>query len=215
MKKLKKFLLKVWYLFRFNRSFAQDGDDIIFEEYWIADRGKKQTGFYVEIGGYHPVRFSNTYRLYLKGWNGVIVEPTPGKKALFRFMRPRDVFVPIAAGKERKTVNLEMFDEGALNRIAKAKSGKTAVVDQATTAQILKETVPDGTEIALMSIDVEGNELEVLQGNDWTKHLPAFILIEDDFFDIENPNTPTYNYLKKRQYKPIAKTRRNVLYKKM
>ena len=211
---LRKIALQIWYLFRYNKSYAQDGDDVIFSEFWMAENGKKK-GVYVEIGGYRPVRFSNTYRLYLKGWKGVVVEPTPGKKALFRFMRPRDAFVPLAAGKERKIVNLETFEEGALNRIATEKGGKTAVVDQAATAQILNETVPDGTEIALMSIDVEGNEMEVLEGNDWTKYQPEFILIEDDFFDIENPDTPTYYYLKGKGYKAIARTRRNVLYKKM
>lgn len=218
---LRQFLLQVWHLFRFNQSYAQDGEDIIFEEFWIAAYGRKKAGFYVEIGGYHPVRFSNTYRLYRKGWRGVIVEPTPGKKRLFRLMRKQDTFAPFAAGSTQEKKYLYCFPESALNRILTEKehyqrrqtNAKIITIRQETTAQILNRTVPEGTSIDLMSIDVEGFEMSVLEGNDWNKYAPKFILIEDDDFEMTAPEkSETFRFLTEKGYEPIARTRRNVLY---
>lgn len=203
-------------------SYAQDGEDIIFEEFWRAEHGD-QTGFYVEIGGYHPVRFSNTYRLYKKGWNGVIVEPTPGKKRLFEIIRPRDVFVPKAAGLTTAKKSLYTFSESALNKILDENEhanrrpigAKVVIVEQVPTNKIFEETVPKGTKIDLLSIDVEGNEMPVLKSINWLITAPNFILIEDDNFKINEPKqSETYRYLTTQGYCPIARTRRNVLYKK-
>ena len=34
----------------------------------------KNKGTYIDIGAYHPYRFSNTYLLHKKGWNGTNVD---------------------------------------------------------------------------------------------------------------------------------------------
>jgi len=34
-------------------------------------------GFYVDVGAYQPQSGSNTYKLYLKGWSGITIEPNP------------------------------------------------------------------------------------------------------------------------------------------
>lgn len=218
---LRNILLQIWYLFRFNSSYAQDAEDIIFEEFWKAENGNK-TGFFVEIGGYHPVRFSNTYRLYKSGWKGVIVEPTPGKRNLFKTMRPRDIFVQKAAGRTKQKTYLYCFPEGALNRILSEKEhnkrpqsiAQITEVEQLPTAEILNQTLPPGTKIDLMSLDIEGHEMSALQGNDWSRFKPSYIIIEDDNFDITNPTkSETFRYLSERGYTPIARTRRNVMYK--
>ena len=47
------------------------------EELFINDYFKSDTGVYLEIGGYNPFTFSNTRKLYERGWKGIIIEPSP------------------------------------------------------------------------------------------------------------------------------------------
>ena len=44
----------------------------------------KKNGFYVDIGAYHPKRYSNTHHFYIRGWRGINVDPTPGSMRAFR-----------------------------------------------------------------------------------------------------------------------------------
>lgn len=217
---MKKFLLEIWYLFRYNRSYAQDGEDIIFQEFWKAEYGNA-AGFFVEIGGYHPVRFSNTLRLYQSGWNGIVIEPTPAKWWLFALMRPRDILVKLAAGTQKQIKPFFCFPVAALNKFAtEIREYKTREfiprmlpVQQDTLENILSEKLPENKVIDLLSIDIEGLELDVLKSNDWRKYSPKFIIVEDHQFEIQCPErSKTHNFLTKMNYLAIARTRRNTIY---
>ena len=37
----------------------------------------KEKGFYVDIGCYHPIRYSNTYRMFKLGWKGMNIDLNP------------------------------------------------------------------------------------------------------------------------------------------
>ena len=67
-----------------NISYSQEGEDLILERFFEG----KEIGFFVDIGAHHPMRFSNTYIFYLKGWRGINVDATPGS------MIPRDAACP-------------------------------------------------------------------------------------------------------------------------
>lgn len=54
------------------RFSQNDEQDYILEYFKNNNNGK-----YLEIGSFHPTKFSNTRALYEKGWNGVLVEPSP------------------------------------------------------------------------------------------------------------------------------------------
>lgn len=51
-------------------SFSGAGEDIILRHLIGSD---KMDGFYVDVGSYHPMRFSNTYFFYPHGWRGINV----------------------------------------------------------------------------------------------------------------------------------------------
>jgi FkbM family methyltransferase len=46
-----------------------------------------------------------------------------------------------------------------------------------TLAQVLSENLTDDS-IDFLSVDAEGNDLEVLKGNNWEKYRPNFVLVE-------------------------------------
>lgn len=52
-------------------AYSQNSEEIFILEH-LKD---KITGKFIDIGAYHPTRFSNTRSLYEKGWSGVMVEP--------------------------------------------------------------------------------------------------------------------------------------------
>lgn len=54
-------------------SYSQFGEDRIIEAFF----GTQGKGIYVDIGCNHPISYSNTWKLYLRGWNGVCVDPNP------------------------------------------------------------------------------------------------------------------------------------------
>ncbi len=53
---------------------SEDGEEIILYNFF----GRKNTGFYLEIGAYNGVELSNTYFFEAIGWNGILIEPDPG-----------------------------------------------------------------------------------------------------------------------------------------
>ena len=79
-------------------SFSQYGEDVLLHNLRPAHRGT-----YVDVGAFHPWTHSNTYKLYLRGWSGVTIEPNPDVAPLFRQVRPRDIHLVqgIAAAPSR------------------------------------------------------------------------------------------------------------------
>src|SRR5688572_15466410 len=85
-----------WIRARTRGSFSQHGEDIIVSR-WFKQRGIR-LGTYVDIGGSHPFRISNTYLLYLSGWRGFVFEPIPRLLKQHRLWRSRDSQRGIAIG---------------------------------------------------------------------------------------------------------------------
>ena len=68
-------------------SYSQNGEDIYILKYF----NNKKKGFYVDIGAYHPKRFSNTYLLNKNNWSGVNIEANPNLIKKFLKDRPNDI----------------------------------------------------------------------------------------------------------------------------
>ena len=63
---------------RFNsKSYSQEGEDLILSRYFDGQR----EGFFIDVGAFHPIRFSNTYLFYRLGWSGINIEARPGSKS--------------------------------------------------------------------------------------------------------------------------------------
>src|SRR5262249_32770188 len=71
------------------KSYSQEGEDMILNRIF----GEKKSGFYVDVGAYHPKRFSNTYFFYKKGWRGINIDAMPGSMKPFNAKRNRDINV--------------------------------------------------------------------------------------------------------------------------
>ena len=75
-------------------DFSQLGEEKIIHNILLRISSKfKIQQHYIDIGGFHPILQSNTYKLYQKGWSGIIIEPNPNKTKFWNSIRPRDLII--------------------------------------------------------------------------------------------------------------------------
>ena len=72
-----------------------------------------QKGFYIDIGANDPERISVTKAFYLKGWNGINIEPLPDKYSSLLQKRPRDINLQIGVGKNKGNMRLYLNGVGS------------------------------------------------------------------------------------------------------
>lgn len=94
-----------------NEIYSQNGEEF-FLKVKFTDKAK---GFYVDIGSYHPFRFSNTYWAYTRGWNGINIEPNIDNFELFQIFRPRDINIQCGISNVEGVMKYYRFEEPALN----------------------------------------------------------------------------------------------------
>lgn len=175
--------------FRFE-TYSQEGEDIFLRRMMQSIK----PGFYVDVGAHHPYRFSNTYVLYQHGWRGINIDPNPGTKELFDQLRPNDINLDaVVSERDGDVVSFDIYKEPAFNSaIAERRSGLeqffSHTVQRSTVRldSLLKQHLPTGVGVDLLSIDVEGLDLSVLRSNDWVTVRPAYVMTET-VVDLRNP----------------------------
>lgn len=209
------------YLFRLpNKSYSQEGEDLILKRYYE----NHPKGFYIDVGAFHPIRFSNTYLFYKMGWKGLNIEAQPGSKKLFDKIRKRDINVEAAVSDEVKELIYYKFNEPALNGFSKEislernKSDQYKIIDEvkiqtSTLSEVLMKFLPKDNKIDFMSVDVEGYDLNVLKSNNWEIYRPTIVLVEDfDFTFNSSANSKVFTFMADIGYKLFAKSINTIFY---
>ncbi len=197
------------------KQYSQEGEDAILKRIYE----KKKTGFYVDVGAYHPKKYSNTYVFYKMGWRGINIDAMPGSMKAFNKHRSRDINLEIPVASVKTNLTYYAFNEPALNsfnkELSESRDGKDGFkiifkkeIETYTLSEILSKYLPaDIKQIDFMSVDVESLDLDVLKSNNWDLYKPGFILIEDLMFDINKPGqSEISSFLGKHGYNFFAKT---------
>lgn len=193
-------------------SYAQDGEDLILDRFLE----RAAHGYYVDVGAHHPVRFSNTYLFYRRGWRGINIDAQPGSMRAFDRKRPRDVNIECGVAGTAGRLTYHRFNEPALNTFdaAEAQRKNTAPYALIDTVEIevqrldtlLERHLPPGQIIDFLSVDVEGKDEEVLRSNDWQRFRPRFVLAETLRTDILHlRDCPVVEFMDSVGYKPVSK----------
>ncbi len=157
------------------------------EDYHLAlALGSNVGGFYIDVGGGHPIADNVSMWFYERGWSGLIVEPQAPLAALYAKVRPRDNVFEGLVGEHEGEAVLHTFPRlhGLSTTIAANAESSRIHGDQPvevrrpmTTLAKLCETHAAG-EIDFLKIDVEGAEKAVLAGNDWHRFRPKVVVAE-------------------------------------
>jgi FkbM family methyltransferase len=164
---------------------------------------KGDRGFYIECGAFDGVSSSNTIALERLGWRGLLVEPSPAAMSACKKNRNADanIFAGCALVADASVTEVSGdFDGSAMSSINAARSGTGR--QQAVPARTLQSLLDENGvgNVDFFSLDVEGFELDVLRGLDFTKNAPMSILIEVYSKD----RKAIEQYLAERGYAPPA-----------
>ena len=195
-------LKKLYFIFNkflkknnFKKSYSVGGIDLLLN-YLYKD---KFSGVYIDVGCNHPINGNNTFLLYLKGWSGINVDLDSHTIEKFNYFRPKDYNVNIAISNSEEEVDLFFYNESSpINTLSKdvynsrkKKIKEIKKMRSTTLDSITKNSPYSNKKINLLSIDVEGNELNVLKGFDLKKYYPEIIVIE--YLDLAMEKLEFYN----------------------
>ncbi len=198
------------------KHYSQFGQDIyVFENIFK----EKENGVFVDIGGNHPVNDNNTYLLEEKGWTGVAFEPQEFLSKLWPENRKTNCLPYVIGENEEDVIFVEGDDsEHGLSGVDLfnkcSHSSKKIKVKQKKLSTVLGSLKIKT--IDYLSIDVEGYEINVLKGIDFSECNIELIGVENDkgldfipFFgkklSSEFGGIKIRRYLRKKGYKHIAR----------
>jgi hypothetical protein len=164
------------------RFHGQTAEDAI-----LAKLLPQKNGFYVDIGCGDPIKFSNTYLFYKRGWGGVAIDPILEKAKIFKIFRPSDKVLNLLVGTKTKKIEFWEFEPYGLSTADKDVARDVLSINGVRLIRKTKKNMAPLSKLippiesghpTLLCIDVEGLELQVLRSNNWNKFKPWIICLE-------------------------------------
>lgn len=210
---------KTWLTRGARLYYSQFGEDAVLREI-ISPACSK--GVYVDVGAYHPIKFSNTYALYKRGWRGINIDMDPIKIEAFRLARASDINVCAAISSEKAVKNVYNFSSYGLTSTldpevaANGTATPTSVrsVETTTLDDVLEHSRYSDHEIDLLSIDAEGHDYQVLMSINIEKYKPKIIIVESSSTSMRDVvGSKVYDYLEKRGYRLVSWTHLSLIFR--
>lgn len=200
------------------KSYSQYAEDLIIQSYFSR---KLKNGRYVDIGCHHPRRGSNTYGLYRKGWSGILIDLEKTKVLANQLSRRRDKVILAAVSDTEEW--MEIFSDKSYSTNTTIKKNQDSTNKQSI-GHIKTQTLTNilnqenfQKKFELLSIDVEGVDLQVLKGLDLKCYQPKIICIEnwnskDGVLAILS--SEIHQYLNDQSYELVAFTGLSTIYQR-
>ena len=169
----------------YRKSWSQCGEDLILR--YLFDLLRIARPSYIDIGAHHPWYYNNTYLFYRQGARGVNVEPDPSLHAVIARARRRDINLNIGIGPSEGELDFYVMSQRTLNTFSAAEARKyvdqhgmrivdTRRIKVRTFAQTVDRYL--GRAPDLVSLDVEGLDLDILRSIDFARYRPAVFCVE-------------------------------------
>lgn len=167
-------------------SYSQAGEDAVLR-FLFEDKKMKKIS-YLEIGTNIPDTGNNTYLFYRNGSRGVCVEADKTLIPQITQVRPEDKILNVGVSiSNAKEAEFYIFNISGINTFDKEEAEKRAAYGTYKLVEVVKVPLVDiNTLIAqnfdkypdLLSIDIEGLDLDVLKSLDYEKYPLPVICVE-------------------------------------
>lgn len=177
--------------------YSQAGQDRIID----AMLGRKTGGIFVDVGGYDGVTGSNSLFFEIfRGWTGVLIEPAPTQLRKAEAVRSCPClgyavsgtagtleFMEVTKGFTQMSGFLDSYDLELLARIRG--DNRHAEVVHTLQAKTLNEILAEQnlTQVDVLSLDVEGGEMGILESFDFKAADVSIWTIENNSQDTDIP----------------------------
>lgn len=167
------------------------GLSALYEKYF----GRKTKGLFVEVGAHNGISWSNTWGLAEVGWKGIYYEPVPDLYGqCVRNHSMHDVKVINACvGDHVGITKLWLGDNPTIDEETMLKSPWDSkynpddfIMMPCTTLNYSLRENNWPREFDLLCIDVEGAEMQVLDGLDFKRYEPYMLIIETHEGNVDN-----------------------------
>lgn len=207
----KLFLLRKLFLTR-NRSshYGQMAEDVSLKKFFP----KKYKGVYVDVGCFHPIKYSNTYYFYKRGWRGINVDIDQIKIEGFNMLRRKDINICRAVSDVEGEVTyysngfytptITLDKEFTLDKSGDKYQYQEKKTQAETLTSIIDSTKYKGQAIDILSVDVEGHDYSVLKSLDFNLYAPRIIAVESQYDRLDKIQTEdTYRFLMDNNYELV------------
>ena len=164
------------------RSYSFNGEDAIIRRYLPESKGS-----YLDVGCGNPIKGSNTYVFYKRGWNGTTIDPLSHLLVRHRIIRPRDTQLKGVVGNvdsdglffefeadDFSTSSVDRYEE-LVDKGMQLRRKRVVKVIHLQDLDIYAQPL----EPFLLDIDIEGLEKDVLLSMNWERFTPRVIAIEE------------------------------------
>jgi FkbM family methyltransferase len=176
-------------------SYAQQGEDLILWNLCTYLSLAQPT--YLDVGAFDPVDLSNTYLFYTRGCRGVLVEPNPARWGRLESVRPRDTLIKagigitaepeteadfyVMGGPGDDAAGLSTFSREEAEGVAAKTNGRHYIQEVIrmkllNVNMVIEEHFQGAPNV--VSIDVEGLDLDILRTFDFARFRPDILCVE-------------------------------------
>ena len=168
--------------------FSEAGQDMLVKDNFFKNQ---KSGFFLEIGAFDGIEGSNCYHFEkFMNWQGIAIEASPLQFEKLKKNRNCKL-MNIAIGSENKQVEFYEVVEGftqmsginnlnfkdSFERIKKNSNSKINKIN--IECKTFEKLIPSDQIIDLISIDIEGNESDVLKSINFDKYQIKVIILEN------------------------------------
>ncbi|KQS54275.1 hypothetical protein ASG17_11540 [Brevundimonas sp. Leaf363] len=208
-------------------SYSQFAEDLIAETILLRQGVTMEPGgTYLDVGACWPVKYSNTFFYYERGWRGLCIDPQPGFEVEFLDKRPEDICVNVGIADAPGEMDYFAFENPVFNTFdrvratklnAIGKGGRTLLSETRVPVRplqaVIAETIGVDRRIDLVSLDVEGFEQSVLSSLDWEVTRPLLFIIELKSKAVtQSMASDTVRFMRDKGYEAVTVTNQNLFF---
>ena len=203
-------------------TYSQCYEDVILDSMlraYVKTNGAPASIAFVEIGANHPVCTSSSYLFRTKyGMKTFLVEANPKLIPALKQFRPNDEVIHAAVvNHDAPTVD---FYVSANNETSSLDdrfviTRTPGIEEKITVPTIRADEILDRVDaeaMVLLSVDVEGLDLQILQDIDFTKHRPVFIIVEPSEDYQPGSTNAIIDFLSSKNYNLVGETDVNLIF---